>query len=690
MENTLFTKEVKYCKGIGARYSEILQKKNIYTLYDLLTFFPREYEDRTRVVPLGEALDSNDKTSVVLVEVVDITTFSFQYRNKPLIIITDGISIAEIPIYGGRLAKFIEKGKKIYVTGKFKRNYRGRVQCQMIEIEEPSAEPVSYGKIVPIYPLTEGLSQKKLRSLIQQELINFQKNPSYSIPKEFIKKCRMSFIDAITERHFPSSFERLDNSRNALVLEEFLAFQYVHLIERRPNILIKTRVYKETSYIEKVNSILPFSLTDDQRQSLGEISNDLLSKRQMFRLLQGDVGSGKTIVALLASLIVIDSGYQVAILAPTEILVKQHYKTIKAIIKNAGLDDKIFIDILSSSNTDAERGYTIKRLREGRTSLLVSTHSILSDEVVFKNIGMAIVDEQHRFGTEQRDKLLHKGQNVDYLLMTATPIPQSLAFAIFGELDTSIIKTMPKNRKSIHTKCVEKNERDHCYRFLQSRVKKGEQGYVIFPFIDDHKENSYINLKDTFAYAKETYFQDINIEMLHGKMKDDEKSFIMSRFIDGEIDILFSTSVIEVGIDNQNATTMLIEGAERFGLSQIHQMRGRVGRGDKEGYCYLMLHAEMNEVIQERIDIIISTTDGFVIAERDLEMRGSGQFLGRKQSGLADFKIGSLYKDIKIMEYARDKMRLILVDEISKKKFIEENAAFIERAECLRKTIAID
>ena len=690
MENTLFTKEVKYCKGVGARYSEILQKKNIYTLYDLLTFFPREYEDRTRVVPLGEALDSNDKTSVVLVEIVDITTFSFQYRNKPLIIITDGISMAEIPIYGGRLAKFIEKGKKIYVTGKFKRNYRGRVQCQMIEIEEPSAEPVSYGKIVPIYPLTEGLSQKKLRSLIQQELINFQKNPSYSIPKEFIKKCRMSFIDAITERHFPSSFERLDNSRNALVLEEFLAFQYVHLIERRPNILIKTRVYKETSYIEKVNSILPFSLTDDQRQSLGEISNDLLSKRQMFRLLQGDVGSGKTIVALLASLIVIDSGYQVAILAPTEILVKQHYKTIKAIIKNAGLDDKIFIDILSSSNTDAERGYTIKRLREGRTSLLVSTHSILSDEVVFKNIGMAIVDEQHRFGTEQRDKLLYKGQNVDYLLMTATPIPQSLAFAIFGELDTSIIKTMPKNRKSIHTKCVEKNERDHCYRFLQSRVKKGEQGYVIFPFIDDHKENSYINLKDTFAYAKETYFEDINIEMLHGKMKDDEKSFIMSRFIDGEIDILFSTSVIEVGIDNQNATTMLIEGAERFGLSQIHQMRGRVGRGDKEGYCYLMLHIEMNEIIQERIDIIISTTDGFVIAERDLEMRGSGQFLGTKQSGLADFKIGSLYKDIKIMEYARDKMRLILVDETSKKKFIEENAAFIERAECLRKTIAID
>ncbi len=692
MNDNLFTKEIKYCKGVGGRYSDILQKKHIYTLYDLLTFFPRDYEDRTKAVSINDALYNGDKTSVVLGEIVEISTFTMKYSRKPLIIITDGISVAEIPIYAGRLPKFVEKGNKIYVTGKFKRNYRGRVQCQMLDLEAPNNEPVSYGKIVPIYPLTEGLSQKKLRSLIQQEIVNFEQNPSYSIAKPFVQKAKMTFADSITQMHFPTSFERLNVARKALILDEFAAFQYIHLTEKRPNILIKEPRYKDNNeYKDKLLAAVAFDLTDDQKNVLTDIRADLLSERQMFRLLQGDVGSGKTIVALLSSMVVVQSGYQVAMLAPTEILVKQHYKTIKAMIKNAGLDEQIGIDILTSSNTDAERGYTIKRLQEGRTSIIVATHSILNDEVQFKNLGLAIVDEQHRFGTAQRDKLLHKGENVDYLLMTATPIPQSLAYAIFGELDVSIIKSMPKNRKAIHTKAVDKNERDHPYRFLANRVKKGEQGYVVFPFIDnnddDGGENYHINLTDTFASAKKVYFPNANIEMLHGKMKDDEKNYIMGKFIGGEIDVLFATSVIEVGIDNPKATTILIEGAERFGLSQLHQMRGRVGRGDLEGYCYLMIHSESNEIIEERLGIIVGTTDGFAISEADLKMRGAGQFLGSRQSGMPDFKLGRLEKDIAIMEYIRDKMRAILADDSAKSKFIKQNQAFIERTEYLKRSI---
>ncbi len=252
MESSLFTKEIKYCKGVGARYNQILQKKDIFTLYDLLTFFPREYEDRTKILSINEALDNIDKISVVKVEIVDISTFTFQYRNKPLIIITDGQCLAEIPIYTPHLPKFIEKGKSIFVIGKFKRNYRGKIQCQVVEMEEPSAAPVAYSKIVPIYPLTEGLSQKKLRSLIHQEIVNFETNTSYTIPKPFDKKTKMSFVNAITEMHFPSSFERLEKARKTLVLEEFITFQYIHLIERRPNILIKTRQYKKSDYAEVV------------------------------------------------------------------------------------------------------------------------------------------------------------------------------------------------------------------------------------------------------------------------------------------------------------------------------------------------------------------------------------------------------------------------------------------------------
>ncbi|MEI0537780.1 ATP-dependent DNA helicase RecG [Brachyspira pulli] len=686
----IFTKSIKYSKGVGPKYAEILSKKGIITLYDLIFFFPRTYEDRRKTLKLHEALENNDKTCVVYVEVIDISSFTFQYRNKPLVIVTDGIAVCEVPIYGGRLPAGVAKGSKLYLTGKFVRGSRGKLQCRMTEFEKPSSNALSYGKIVPIYPLTEGLSQKKLRTLIVDELVSFEKNMKYDIPSIIKKKYRLkSFVASVMEMHFPTSFEALSEAKESLIFEEFLTFQYIHLIERRPNILIKEKRYDSSNLLEKVKSSLTFELTPDQLSAIEEIKKDLFSEKQMFRLLQGDVGAGKTIVAFLTALIPAEAGFQTAFLAPTEILALQHYNNFKKIIKLAGLEDTIKVDILTASVSQSERGYLLKRLREGKSNILVGTHSIIYDEVVFKNLSYAIVDEQQRFGVAQRNKLLSKGNNVDYLLMTATPIPQSLALTLFGELDLSIIKSMPSSRKGVLTKYKELYERDHCYKFLKSRIAKGEQGYIVFPLIEN-KDSSFITLSSEFQRAKETYFSDIQIEIIHGKMKDEEKEYIMNRFANGEIKVLFSTTVIEVGIDNPNATTILIEGAERFGLSQLHQLRGRVGRGDKLGYCYLILHSELNDIIKERINIICETTDGFKISEKDLELRGSGEFLGDKQSGIPDFKLGNIIRDKEIMRKAKDEMRSLLKDEESKKLFYKENEAFILKANYLKERIVKD
>ena len=684
----IFIKDIKLLKGVGNRYAEILLRKNIKTLYDLIAYYPRDYEDRRKTLTIYESLNNfKEKNSVVLVEVIEITKFTFNYKNKPLIIVSDGYSICEVPIYGGRIPAGVAKGEKIYLTGKFLRNNRGKVQCRMVEIEKPNNNSLSYGKIVPIYPLTEGLSQKKLRTLIVKELENFENNMKYDIPSIIKKKYRLkSFVSSVIEMHFPTSFEALDISKESLIFEEFLTFQYIHLSERRPNILVKNIRYNSYSLLEQVKKNLSFDLTIDQEKVIEEIKNDLLSTKQMFRLLQGDVGAGKTIVAFLTALIPTEANMQTAFLAPTEILAIQHYNNFKKIIKNLNLEDKIKIDILTSSVNKNEKGYTIKKLREGKTHILIGTHSILYDEIIFKNLSYAIVDEQQRFGVEQRNKLLSKGENVDYLLMTATPIPQSLALTLFGELDLSIIKTVPSIRKGVLTKYKELYERDHCYKFLKNRIEKGEQGYVVFPFIENDNSN-YITLTSEFQRAKEIYFKDINIEIIHGKMKDDEKEYIMTKFQNGEIKVLFSTTVIEVGIDCPNATVILIEGAERFGLSQLHQLRGRVGRGDKQGYCYLILHSELNEIIKERIDIICNSTDGFVISEKDLELRGAGEFLGVSQSGLPDFKLGNILKDIEIMRKAKEEMRTILKDENLKKEFIKNNPIFIQKAQYLKELI---
>jgi len=688
----IFNNSVKSSKGVGPSLEITLAKKNIHTIFDLLTFYPRDYEDRSKTVKVNDAIKEQEKNSVVLAEVVEISSFTFRFKRKPLIIATDGDTIFEIQFYAGRIPLKLEKGDSIFVTGKFSRGFKGHIQCRLVDIEKPNNEPISYGKITPIYPLTEGLSQKKLRSIIEQEIKNLKANESYSIPHIISKKYRLkSFVNSVSEMHFPSNFDSLKCAREALIFEEFLAFQFIHLSERRPNLLIKKERYTKKNMFDESLKKLPFVLTSDQESSLNTITSEMMSSKQMFRLLQGDVGSGKTIVAFLPSLIAFENGYQSAFLAPTEILANQHYKTIKKLIKLMGYSDTIKVDLLTSSNTQAERGYIINRLRNGGSDIIIGTHSLLSKDVLFSTLGYVVVDEQHKFGVEQRNTLLLKGENVDYLLMTATPIPQSLSLTLFGELDLSTIKTMPKNRKEVFTKYKEKHERDHCYKFLQSHVKKGEQGYVVFPLIDSSEiDNNYLTLLSEYERSKEIYFSDVNTAVIHGKMKDTEKEEIMNDFIEGKISVLFSTTVIEVGIDNPNASVILIEGAERFGLSQLHQLRGRVGRGETTSYCYLILHNEITDIVRERVRIICETRDGFEVSEHDLRIRGAGEFLGQKQSGLPDFKLGDIIRDTEVMKKARNEIIEILSNEEIKKTFYKENKVFIERAELLKKSILDD
>lgn len=677
-QEDFFEKNIRYLKGVGAHYETILARKGVKTLYDLVTFFPRDYEDRSIIRSIEEALQHPDENSVVKAEIVIIDMLQVNFRNIPKLVITDGESACEVPVFSGRLPKNLKAGDKIRVVGKFRLRRYG-LQCSATEIESDSEESLSSGRIVPIYPLTEGLTHRKLRALIHSLIDTISDEKPYEIPSVYRSKYRLlRFIEAITQMHFPTSFDAINEARRTLIFEEFLAFQYLSQSANRPKSLSKNPRYFKREVCDIVKNSLPYKLTAAQEKVLEEIIADLKGNSVMLRMLQGDVGSGKTICALLSAIFASENGFQTAVLVPTEILARQHLRLFKSVLK----ESEIEVDLLTGSLNAAEKGYAIKRLREGTTDIVVGTHALLSPEVIFKRLSYVIVDEQQRFGVNQRNTLLSKGDNPDYLLMTATPIPQSLAMTLFGELNLSVIDEMPLGRSETKTKHLSKEDALHCYRFMRSRVKKGEQGYVVYPAIDSSEDDANKSLLAEFEYAKKAYFPDMNINLVHGRMKDEERDEIMRAFFEGEISVLFATSVIEVGIDNPNATTIVIEGAEYFGLSQLHQMRGRVGRGNKEGYCYLVSHSNLNEEAGKRMSIMCESTDGFKISETDLQIRGAGELLGSRQSGMPEFKLGNIIKDIKIMKVARDEARELTTRNLDEAK--PEIRQFLKRCSYLK------
>ena len=500
------------------------------------------------------------------------------------------------------------------------------------------------GKIIPIYPLTYELKQSTLRRIIENGLAEVKGQLPETLPEYILKENNLWDINSTIERiHFPIEFSDFNKARERLVFEELLTMQLA-LLKLKNNYEHDTNgiQFSKDVHMSDVINMLPFRLTTAQLRVLEEIDNDMESNKPMNRLLQGDVGSGKTVVAMIAAYKAVRSGYQAAIMAPTAILASQHLESFQGILEQLGIRTALLI----SSVTKKKKAEILEKLQNGEIDILIGTHAILEENVVFKNLGLVVTDEQHRFGVKQRSTIASKAQNPDVIAMSATPIPRTLALILYGDLDISIIDELPPNRKKIETYAVRKSMEERVNAFIRKQIDEGRQAYIVCPLVEENEDleglKSVIELAE--KYQKET-FSNYKVAYLHGKMKAKEKDEIMQQFKDGEIQILIATTVIEVGVNVPNASIMVVENAERFGLAQLHQLRGRVGRGEYQSYCILKYEGN-GETIKQRMKVMCDTNDGFIISEKDLELRGSGDFFGTEQHGLPEFKIANLFEDI--------------------------------------------
>lgn len=528
------------------------------------------------------------------------------------------------------------------------------------------------GKIIPIYPLTFSLTQNTLRKIIENGLQKVQEQGGLqeTLPEYILEEYKLEKINNATKHiHFPKEFEDFKKARKRLVFEELLSTQLALLQLKNNDLTDKKGITfdKNINMSDVINTLL-FNLTKAQLKVLQEIDQDMESSKSMNRLLQGDVGSGKTIVAMISAYKAVKSGYQAAILAPTAILAVQHLNNFKNILDKFDIKCELLISGITKKNKEN----ILERLKRGEIDILIGTHAMIEENVEFKNLGLVVTDEQHRFGVKQRTKIAEKGQNPDVLVMSATPIPRTLALILYGDLDISIIDELPPNRKTIETFAVTKRMEERVNNFIKKQVDEGRQAYIVCPLVEDSEEDE-IDLKSVitlYEVCQKEIFPNYKVEYIHGKMRPKEKDDIMNRFKNGEIDILISTTVIEVGVDVPNASIMVIEDAQRFGLAQLHQLRGRVGRGEYKSYCVLKYNGN-GQNTKERMKVMCETNDGFVISQKDLELRGSGDFFGTAQHGIPDFKIANLFTDMDILKLAQE-AALSIVDK-DRKLEKEEN-----------------
>ena len=516
------------------------------------------------------------------------------------------------------------------------------------------------GKIIPIYPLTYNLSQNTIRQIMENGLKLTKDNLEETLPEYLVQEYHlMPYNQAIHKIHFPDNFEEFNQARKRLVFEELLGVQIALMSLKNSYERDSTGIEfsKDVKMSDVINS-LPFQLTKAQLRVLEEIDGDMENPKPMNRLLQGDVGSGKTVVAMIAAYKAVKCGYQVAIMAPTAILASQHLESFKDLLEPFG----IRCELLISSVTKKKKEEILEKLQSGQIDILIGTHAILEDNVIFQNLGLVVTDEQHRFGVKQRSKVASKGNNPDTLVMTATPIPRTLALILYGDLDISVIDELPPNRKKIETFAVTKNMTQRVNGFIKKQIEQGRQAYIVCPLVEDNEE---INAKSVLELAqtyKEEIFPEYRVEYIHGKLKAKEKDAIMEDFKNGKINILISTTVIEVGVNVPNASIMVVENAERFGLAQLHQLRGRVGRGEYQSYCILKYQGN-NDVLRQRMQVMVDTNDGFIISEKDLELRGTGEFFGTKQHGLPEFKIANLFEDMQSLKSVQSTAMKILAKD---------------------------
>lgn len=658
---------VKYLRGVGPQRAAVLEERGIATVGDLLSYLPFRYEDRIHFTPIAELVPGQVHT--VLAEVASGNTVRFVRGRAPVFHVTAHDASGRLHarfFHGTYLQQRLKEGQRLVLHGKADLDaYRpGRFemvnpQIELVGSDQGVADSTEVGRIVPIYEAIGAISPRMLRRIIYGVLLNFDGEFPDPLPENLRERHRFpTRREAVMYAHFPPKNENLDllNSFRSpaqirLIFEEFFYYQLALALRRQKEhrqrgIVMRVR---EAKIREALKRILPFKPTAAQKRVLGEIAADLEREYPMHRLLEGDVGSGKTIVAFEVATIVIENACQAALMAPTEILAAQHFLSARRILEPAGYR----VDLIVSGQKRPERDAVLARVESGETKLLVGTHALIEDPVKFHRLGLVIVDEQHRFGVLQRKRLIEKGAAPHVLVMTATPIPRSLALTLYGDLDLSVIDEMPPGRTPIETRWTSEAQLPGVWEFLRREIGRGRQAFVLYPVIEESKQELKAATAEYERLAK-TEFPNMRVGLLHGRMKNEEKDAAMERFRRRELDILVATTVIEVGVDVPNATVMVIEHADRFGLAQLHQLRGRIGRGSEKSHCILVAPKTIVGDARERIETMVATSNGFEIAERDLKQRGPGEFFGTRQHGDAAFSFAQPLRDHELLELARN------------------------------------
>ncbi|MFH1577555.1 MAG: ATP-dependent DNA helicase RecG, partial [Candidatus Omnitrophota bacterium] len=650
---------VQYFQGVGPKRAKFFNKLGIYTAEDILYYFPRRYEDRSNFLPISKLQAGKVQTIRGKVLKIDARQ-SWKRRRFNIFQVIVEDSTGKIPCVWFNqpyLKNYLKLGQNLILYGRVQ-EYSGRLQINSPEFEiasEDRASSLDIGRITPVYTLSEGLTQRYFRQILKRSLDDCLPRVADALSYDIrTRNDLLNFAKSLHDIHFPDDLNQSKAAYRRLAFEEFFLFQvliYLRKLTKKQRPGIRHKVTGQLS--EKFENSIPFKLTLAQVRVIQEIKQDMALPLSMNRLLQGDVGSGKTIVAIFAALFAIQGGYQVAFMVPTELLAQQHYATISSQFLALRFQERMIkLGLLSGSATQKEKSKIYQEIKEGKMDLIIGTHALLEQEVGFKSLGLVIIDEQHKFGVSQRAQLRQRGTNPDILVMTATPIPRTLAITLYGDLDISVINELPPLRRPVRTRLVTKNKRQEVYRFIKQTIDQGQQVYIVYPIIDESGVLDLQAASQMYDILKKDIFPQFNIGLIHGQLTTKQQNEIMSRFRRGTVNILVATTVLEVGIDVPNASLMIIEHAERFGLSQLHQLRGRIGRGGHESDCILISEPQTNEA-KLRIKAMVENSDGFHIAEEDLRIRGPGEFFGQRQHGLSELRIANPLTQLQLLKRAR-------------------------------------
>lgn len=667
-QNLRLDSDLQFVRGIGPKLASVFSKNGLRTVGDFLENFPRAYEDR-RAARHISTLKENDIVSLKA-SIVSVSSYVMGRSTRKIydILIKDSSGQIRCKFFRTPYKGYFERFKpfqEVRVVGKVT-NYRGKLEFHHPELKDVVTEDEIQDLLIPIYVENEGVASQKIHKFIESAFSQLKEFPPERFPITLMQKHQLiSKGEALYKIHFPdlefaNDYHVLKSqAHKRIIFEEFFWLE-LYLASKKSGLKKEQGLLIKNSGVvaTKLEKSLSFELTNAQKKSFSEIRSDLRSGKPMNRLVQGDVGSGKTLVSFLAAVEVFESGYQTCLMAPTEILAEQHFKNAEKVLSPLGLK----IGLLTGKTKTKDRNTLLEQLLNGEIHLLIGTHALIEDWVQFKSLGLVIIDEQHRFGVQQRGILKNKGQSPHFLIMTATPIPRTLAMTVYGDLDVSIIDEMPKNRIPIQTRVITETKRAQAVQFMIEQIEKGRQAYVVYPLVEESEKIDLKNATDEYEKLK-NQFPKVRFGLLHGKMKPVEKDEVMNQFREHKIDILVSTTVIEVGVDVPNANLMMIEHSERFGLSQLHQLRGRVGRGEFKSFCVMIMGYAMSPETRERIEFMEKTNDGFKVAEFDLEIRGPGEFMGAKQSGLPGFKMANLVRDFELLKLARDEAFEILKND---------------------------